>query len=530
MAYDILIQSGSILDGSGEPATLADVGIKGDKVTAVGDLGNASAKTIIPARGKFVAPGFIDITNHSDTHLSLFHYPNLESLVMQGITTIIGGNCGASLAPLASDTAINAIQKWADPASINLNWTKMGEYLETIETMRPAVNYGCFVGYGTLRRGVMGDDIRLLTLDELEQVKFLLKEAMKEGAFGLSLGLLYGHEHISPTEEIIEVARVLQETGGIVKIHLRSEGAGILGSVNEAIRIGREAGIPIQISHLKAIGKKVWDSMSQALTLIDTARQTGLDISFDVSPYRTTGSLLYLLIPAWARRAGFQELFRKIDDSQEKKKIIQSLISLTLHYDSIFIISGGVTAVGHTIAELAEEMGMPPEETIVEIVRASHGRVRIIGQTLSEKNTMYALRDKNSFLASDGEGYSLDAIKTGVLTHPRSFGAYPHFWHRYVTEKKIISPRAAIKKMTMLPAQKIGLKKRGVLMKGNFADCVVFSPGLFRDRATYRNPYRYPSGIEWVIVNGKVAVENGTYVGGKAGKVLRMNPAHNLHW
>lgn len=521
MAYDILIQSGSLLDGSGKPMELADVGIKGDTITAVGDLGNATAKTIIHARGKFVAPGFIDITNHSDTHLSLFHYPNLESLVMQGITTIIGGNCGASLAPLASRTAINAIQKWADPASISLNWTRMGEYLETIDTMRPAINYGCFVGYGTLRRGVIGDDIRLLNLDEQEQVKFLLREAMKEGAFGLSLGLLYGHEHVSSTEEIIEIARVLQETGGVVKIHLRSEGTGLLGSVNEAIRIGREAGVPVQISHLKAIGKKAWDSFSKTLTLIDTARQTGLDISFDVSPYRTTGSLLYLLIPAWARRGGFQELFRKLDDPEEKKKIVQALKSLTPHYDSIFLISGGFTAVGHTIAELAEEMGMPPEEALLEIVRASHGRARIIGQTISEKNTTYALKDKNSFLASDGEGYSLEAIKTGGLTHPRSFGAYPHFWHRYVTAKKIVSPPAAIQKMTMLPAQKIGLKKRGVVMKGNFADCIVFNPELFRDRATYRNPYRYPSGIEWVIVNGKVAVENGKYAGEKTGKVLR---------
>ncbi|MBI3274015.1 MAG: D-aminoacylase [Candidatus Colwellbacteria bacterium] len=523
MAYDILIQSGLVHDGSEKSAFIADVGIKGDDIAAIDDLGGAGAKTIINARGKFVVPGFIDITNHSDTHLSLFHYPGLESLVMQGITTVIGGNCGASLAPLASDTAINAIQKWANPASINRNWTSMGEYFTTVEAMRPALNYGSFVGYGTLRRGIMGDDMRVLSFNEREQMKFLLKEAMREGAFGLSLGLAYGHERISTTEEIIELARVLQETGGIVKIHLRSEGIEILGSINEAIRIGREAGIPIQISHFKAIGKKAWAYVPKALTLIDTARQTGLDISFDVSPYRTTGSLLYLLIPTWARRGGFRELFKNIDDPEERKKIIQSLKSLTLHYEKIFVISADLlTAVGHTIAELAEEMGMPPEEALIETIRGSRGRVRIMSQTLSEKNTVRALLDKNSFLGSDAEGYSIEALKKGVLAHPRSFGAYPHFWHKYVNEKKNISPASAIAKMTSLPAQKIGIEKRGMIVKGNFADVVVFNPMLFRDRATYRNPFQFPSGIEWVIINGKVVVENGNYVGGKAGQVLKM--------
>lgn len=521
MTYDILIQSGSVLDGSGEPAALTDIGIKDETIRATGDLGNTNAKIVISARGRFVAPGFIDITNHSDTHLSLFHYPNLESLAMQGITTIIGGNCGASLAPLASDTAINSIQKWADPASINRNWATMGEYLDTVETMRPAINYGCFAGYGTLRRGVIGNDIRLLKVHELEQVKLLLQEAVKEGAFGLSLGLIYGHEHVSSTEEIIEIARVLQNTGGIVKTHLRSEGLEILGSVNEAVRIGREANVPVQISHLKIIGKRAWRFLPQIRALIDTARKTGLDISYDVSPYHTTGSLLYLLIPAWARKGGFQELFKKIDDPMERKKIIQALESVTLHYDKIFITAGGIVATGHTVAELAEEMKISPEEAILEIIRSQHGRVKIIGKTLSEKNIASALSDENSFLASDGEGYSLDASKTGNLTHPRSFGAYPHFWHRYINDKKVISPAAAIKKMTMLPAKKLGLKKRGTIQKGNYADIVIFQPELFRDKATYRNPYRYPSGIEWVIVNGKVLVENGKYAGGRAGRVLR---------
>ena len=397
----------------------------------------------------------------------------------------------------------------------------MGEYLDTVETMRPALNYGCFVGYGTLRRGVIGNDVRLLEFQEREQVKLLLREAMREGAYGMTLGLLYGHEHISPTEEIIEIARVLREKNGIVKIHLRSEGVGIVGSVNEAIRIGREAEVPIQISHLKLIGKKAWAQIPRVFELINTARNTGLDISFDVSPYRTTGSLLYLLIPAWARKGGFEELFKRIGDPEEKGKIIQSLASLTLHYDRIFITAGGMVATGHTVAELAEEMGISPEEAILELVRGEKGRVKIIGKTISEKNTIRALADEHSFIGSDGEGYSQEAAKKGILTHPRSFGAYSHFWHRYVNDKKIVSPGVAIQKMTSLPARKIGLKKRGILQKGNYADVVVFDQEQFRDRATYRNPYRYSSGIEWVIINGKAIVEGGKHTGKKTGKVLR---------
>lgn len=522
MAYDVIIKSGMVIDGKNAPA-LADIGIEGNKITAVKELSNASAKVTINAFGKYVTPGFIDITNHSDTHLTLFKYPHLDSLIMQGVTTIIGGNCGASLAPLASEQAIGAIKKWADPSEINVNWNTMEEFLTAISQLRPGVNFGTFVGYGTLRRGILSGEIRPLSIEEREKLKLLLLQSMQQGAFGLSLGLAYGHERVSVTEELIEIGRVLSQTGGVIKIHLRSEGFEILSSVNEAIRIGRETGVPIQISHLKAIGRKAWPFLPKAIELITHAKESGVDIDFDVSPYRTTGSLLYLLVPPGARQGGFQELFKRIDNPPERTKILEALRGHTLHYDKILITAAKIkNIVGHTLAEVAQEAGLTPEETLLETIRSNEGRVTIIGQMVSMKNTRQALQDKNSFIASDGAGISQEAMQSGDLIHPRSFGAFPRFLGRFSKELGI-SLQDAVQKIATGPARKLGLKGRGILEKGAFADVVVFDPKLIRDRATYKNPFRFASGVEHVLVNGIPAVEDGKLMHARAGKALKRN-------
>lgn len=519
--YDTIIKSGMVFDGTGAPPIQADIGISGNQISAFGDLGNNAAR-VIDATGKFVTPGFIDITNHSDTHLTLFKYPNLESLLMQGVTSIIGGNCGSSLAPLASSRAIFGVRKWADLSTININWTTFKEYLWEVDALNLGVNVGSFVGYGTLRRGIIGDEIRLLTTEERERLKQLLRSALNDGAFGLSLGLSYGHEGISPTEELIEVSRVLHEEGGILKIHLRSEGNGLLAAVNEAVRIGREAGISVQISHLKAIGKKSWRTLHHALDLIHNAKVSGLDINFDVSPYATTGSSLYLLIPAWARLGGFEELFKRIDNPEERKKIIDTMATYTLHPDKIFITAAPIkNIVGQTLADIAETAGMSAEEALLATVRASEGRVSIIGKTVSVRNTKREVEDSDSFIASDGEGYSEEAATSGNLVHPRSFATFAHFWHRFVMELALMPAEEAIKKITFAPAQKIGLVRRGSIKKENFADITVFDPNVFKEHNTYRDPYHYPKGIEYVFVNGKMAVENAQLTHTRAGRALK---------
>lgn len=520
MAYDIIIKNGTVLPGEGNAVLNADIGVKGDAIAAVGDI--SGGEHTIDAKGKYVVPGFIDITNHSDTHLGLFKYPALDSLLMQGITTIIGGNCGSSLAPLGSADAIDSIRKWVDPAQISINWASVSEYLKEIENLRPGVNYGTLIGYGTLRRGVMGNDPRPLGLEDREKVKHLLREGMKQGAFGLSLGLSYGHERVSTTEEIIEIGKALIETWGVIKIHLRSEGKELIASVNEAIRVSRETNIPVQISHLKVIGKKSWPLMKNALEIIDNAVASGIAINFDVSPYNTTGSLLYLLIPAWAREGGFKDLFLRLDDQWQKEKIITELKTNTLHYDKILVVSAKTPGIaGKTLAEIAESSGLSPEETLLETVRANEGRVTIIGKTVSSKNTALQIKNANSIISSDGSGYGQDEVRTGNLVHPRSFGAFPHFWHKFINDLKMLTPEEAIKKVSSGPAKKMNIDKRGSLVKGNFADIVIFDPALIRDRANYQNPFKYPVGIEHVIVNGKIAVENGRYLDVRAGKVLR---------
>ena len=522
MAYDILIKGGSIIDGTGSPMGVLDVGITDGKIADVGVLDRRAAKIEIPASGKYVTPGFIDITNHADTHLALFSHPAQESMLLQGVTTIVGGNCGSSLAPLFSPDSISGVGKWVDIGEININWTSVDEFLDTVERVRPGVNFATLVGYGTLRRGIVGDEARLLTLEERERMKILLGGALREGALGLSLGLAYGHERAASTEEIIDIARAAALAGGILKIHLRSEGAEVLGAVNEAVRIGREAGVSIVISHFKVIGKKSWHMTHKALELIEYARSTGAAIAYDVSPYHTTGSPLYLLLPVWARVGGFKNLFRRIDNMDDRRKIIEDLRARTLHYDSITVLSAlQQSVVGRSIADIAASGGMSPEDAVLEIIRGNEGRVAIVGRTISSKNTNEAVRHAASIVASDGIGMSQDAIKTGNLTHPRSFGAFPHFWHRFVTDRAILSPEEAVAKMTSRPAEAVGIPRRGRIAKGRFADIAVFDPRLFRDRATYKNPFRYPAGMEYVIVNGKIAVEQGRYTGARAGEVLR---------
>lgn len=519
--YDIIIKSGTIYDGTGGDPVVADIGVSGNQITGIGELGNTATR-VIDATGNYVAPGFIDITNHSDTHISLLKYPGLESMLMQGVTSIIGGNCGASLAPLGSSEAIHSISKWTDLSDLNINWETFEEYLWEMDAMNLGVNFGSLVGYGTIRRGVIGDAIRLLTVEEREKLKFLLSTALIQGAFGLSLGLSYGHEAISPTEELIEISRTLQQNGGVLKVHLRSEGNGLLAAVNEVVRIGREAGVSVHISHLKAIGRKAWPTLAHALDIIKNANASGLNIHFDVSPYATTGSSLYLLIPSWAREGGFAELFKRIDDSAERKRIIDTLATYTLHPEKILITSSPIkNIVGHTLAEIAENAGITPEEALLVTVRTSQGRVSIIGKTVSVRNTKDEVKDQNSFIASDGAGYSQIASKSGDLVHPRSFGAFAHFWHRFVNELALVTPQEAIKKITSAPAEKLGIARRGIIKQGNIADIVVFDPKNFHERNSYRDPYHYASGVQWVLVNGKLAVENGVPNGARHGRVLK---------
>lgn len=522
MTYDIIIKNAAIIDGTGKQKFNADIGIQEGLIKDIGLLGDKEAKRIIGATGRFVAPGFIDITNHSDSNGSLFQDPLQESSLTQGVTTIVVGNCGVSLAPLGSPEAIKSLGKWQNVSQANINWQGLGEFLDELSRHHPGVNVATLVGHNTLRRGIIDDEVRPLQPEEILKMHYLIEKSIKEGAFGFSTSLANSHEEVSTTEELITILRILGTSGGIYKTHLRNEGRDLLSAVNEAIRIGRETKAPVSISHLKAAGRRGWAAFPKAVKMVESARSDGVNIHFDIFPYARTGSFLYQLLPRWARLGGFQEMFQRFRDKDARKKILGYLKPETYHFDKIVIASSDNPAVnGKSIQEIAEVSGRTPEETMLDLILSSEGRAMIFGRTLSAKNIPVGLKSQAAAVASDGGGVSKEFIKSGKLAHPRSLGTFPHFLHKYVQDKSLMPWEEGIRKITSLPADIIGIKGRGRILPKFHADLVIFDPQVIRDNATYQNPHLPSKGIDWVIVNGQIAMETGKVTGVRAGSVLR---------
>jgi len=521
--FDIIIKNGTIIDGTGQSMFLGDIGIKEKKINSIGDLQNEKAEKIIDARGRYVAPGFIDINNHSDTYWRIFPDPDLESLIYQGVTTILGGNCGSSLAPLVNKNIIQSIQKWTDIRGLNLNWLKVGEFLQEVEKKKLSVNFATLVGHGTLRRGFVGDEARSLTLEEIGAMKKMLKNAMKEGSFGLSTGLVYTHGKLASENEIEELAGTVKDCGGVYVTHIRGEGKELLKSVKEAIRIAQTTKVKLQISHLKAMGKKNWRLMQKAIDLVEEAKVKGIDVSFDIYPYTETGSVLYTLLPDWVAEGGKKMMIHRLKDRETRFKVINEMQEDGFDYSKVIISISPLNRIlsRKKIVDIAEAQGKSVEETIIEILIAGEGRVVTIMDVLSKENVIKGIQSPYSMIASNGSGYNLNHRNSGELVHPRNFGTFPRLLGQYVREQKILTWEEAIKKISGLPAEKFGFKKRGTIAKGNFADIAIFDPEKIDDLATVENPYQYSEGISWVLVNGKVILENGKYNGVRAGEVLR---------
>lgn len=523
MTFDILIKDGTILDGSGHPPFRGDIGIVGRSIAALGnpELAGAQAAKTIPAAGKFVAPGFVDITNHADVSGSLFANPEQSHLLTQGVTSVLVGNCGTSLAPLVSAEAARTLRAESQREVPNINWRTVAEYLAELSRRPLGVNVGTLMGHGTIRRGLLRGESRALSSEEVVQCSSLIREGMAEGAFGLSLGLVYGHEAHATGEELSAFAWILAANGGMLKVHLRNEGRNLVPAMNEIVQIGRQAPISIIVSHLKAIGRTAWPSFRRALSMMERTGD-GTPMHFDLSPYRRTGSFLYLLLPAWAREGGFERMFERIRNPDTRRIIIEELKRATLHFERYIIASALTPGLnGRTLADAAERAGTLPEETILDLLLASGGRVTIFGNTLSFKNILAGVAHPLGAIASDGSGVSVEASRSGRLVHPRATGCFPHFLHAFVKERSVISWEEGIRKMTSLPAELVGFKRRGRIAPKFAADIVVFDPDTIRDRSTYHNPYVHSTGVEAVIVNGTLAVENGQLTGMAAGQVLK---------
>lgn len=521
--YDVLIKNGTIIDGTGKPMYQADVAINDDKIVKIGELCNEKGEIEIDATDRFVCPGFVDINNHSDTYWRIFNNPDLESLIYQGITTIVGGNCGSSLAPLFDFETLKSIQKWIDLRKTNINWLSLEEFLDVVEKKKLSVNFSTLVGHATLRRGLLRDEVRSMSPKELEAVKKMLKTALKQGALGMSTGLIYTHAKLASTEELIDLAKVVRKYDGVYTTHIRGEKEEVMEAVDEALEVAKKSGVKLHISHLKAMGKKNWPLMDQALRLIEKEKENGTDVSFDIYPYTNTGSVLYVLLPDWVSEGGRKIMLSRLKDPSIRAKVIKEMKEAGFDYSKVEIAISPLnkTLARKNISEIAASQGKEVEETIIDVLVASNGRVVTSMDVLSEENIEKGIKHPLSMIASNGSGYNIEHSDSGEVVHPRSFGAFPRVLSKYVMEKKILSWEEAIRKMTSFPASKFGLEKRGELKKGNFADILVINRDEIRDLATKESPYQYSQGIDFVFVNGKMIISEGNYNGTRNGEILK---------
>jgi len=521
-SYTTIIKGGTVI--SNRRSEKADVGIKGDKISFIGNLSDASADKIIDATGKHISSGFIDITCHSDTHWTLFSDPSQESLLTQGITTILGGNCGASLAPLVKSSDISVVQRWTDINQINVNWHSLSEFFEELSKRKIGVNFATLVGHGILRRGVLGDEARHADVAEIASMEHLLKEAMEDGAFGLSTNLGSAHGRSAGDQELRSLFRVIKENGGFTKHHLKDEGKNILPSIVELIRMARESGTGLHLSHFKILGRGAWPFFHDAVELLDSAENEGLRISADLFPYTKTGSALYQLLPPWILEGGSKDkILESSKDKNSRLEIKAFLKSLTLHYEKMIIASAlkDSASVGKTVAELSNSSGLDPEEFIIRILEANQLACSIFNEVINIEHVSDFAKKNWVAIASDGVGYSFKKKNLFDLPHPRSFGAFPKAFEVFLKERDALRLEDLVYKMTELPASIVGLKQRGRLEKDNFADIVVFDFQNIGGPSEYGNPYLPSTGIEHVFVNGKAAVEGGKLSGTAAGRILR---------
>jgi len=522
---DIVIKNGTLLDGTGSARVQKDVYIKGDVVAGIGDYKRQDAELVIDANGKFVVPGFIDIQSHSDAYYTLFSVPGQDSLVQQGVTSIIMGNCGSSIAPLIEPDAIKSIQKWADLSEVTVSWLTLGELYGVLEKRGVPLNVGTMMGHSTLRRGLVKDEVRDLTSAEMSQFRSVVDQGMGDGAFGISFGLAYSHANFTTKQELLEIGKMIAQIGGYLSFHLRYDDERFDQGVTEVIEVAREAKVPVHISHLRANGSAAWPKLDGAVAAIDAAVKEGLNITFNVYPYSVALSVLYNYLPEWFSRGGRKKLLERIKNEQLRARVVEEMKRQPFDYSGMLVAQAprNKTLTGKTIGDMAVGSGLGVEETVLNTLLAADGQVIVMDSTLKDEQVLKLIQHPRSAIGTDAAGY--DLRYRGELVHPRSFGAYPRVVAKYVRDEKVLTLEAAIQKMTGVPASILGLQKRGILKSGNFADVVVFDPATIQDQATTDHPYRFPTGIEHVLINGQPV--HGAFKQGNAmaGMILRRGQA-----
>jgi len=525
---DLVLANGRVVDGSGAPWFRGDVGIRGDRIAAVGDLSRSSTARRIEMGNRMVAPGFIDLLGQSERHVLVDN--RVESKIRQGITTEITGE-GASIAPL-NELTLSRWKPFLEHFHLKVNWTDLAGYFKRFEATRSTINLGTFVGAAQVRSIVLGLDDVQPSAAQLAEMEKLTEAAMKQGARGVSTALIYQPGSYAKTPELIALAKVAARYGGVYASHIRDEAEGEMQALDEAIAIGREARIPVEIWHLKVSGKANWGKMKDVVARIERARAEGIDIAANMYPYEASANDLSSNVPDWAHAGGLDRMIERFRDPPQRTKIKSQLWHGGLGDESaerILLASSVSPAVkkylGKRLSNVAAEMGKSPEDALLDLIELAHTRIGVIRFTMSEDDVQLGLRQPWVSLGIDAGGQAVDGPFAGDLTHPRAFGSATRLLGRYARDLHLFSVEEAVRKMTSQPAQRLGLYDRGLLRPGMAADVTVFDPATVRDLATYEDPLRYSEGIEYVIVNGKVVLDAGKLTRERPGRILKHQTA-----
>jgi len=529
--YDVVIQHGRIIDGTGSPWYAGDIGIRQGRIAAIGNLAAAPAKRTIDARGMVVAPGFIDMLGQSE--LTILVNPHLPSKIYQGITTEITGE-GASVAP-ENDAILEADHVEYEHYGIKPDWRTFRDYFARLEKQGMGINLASYVGATQVRRMVLGDVDRAPSAAELDRMKALVRDAMRDGAVGLSTSLQYAPAPYATTAELTALAAEAGRYGGIYATHMRSEGDAIIPALDEAIRIGREARIPVEIWHLKTAGKANWGRMPEVIAHIQQARDAGVDITADTYAYPAGFNSLSAIIPPWAHDGGDARLIERLKDPAIRARIRKEMQTPGGNWENEWqemtgpesILVGAVASPkllpyqGKTIAQIAKLWGKDPFDTIFDLLIEDHAFTSVAIFIMSEPDIVLALQQPWVSICNDSQGAAPDGLLGKEHPHPRAYGTFPRILRKYVREEKKLTLADAIRKFSALPAQRMRLADRGVLKEGMWADMVIFDPATIRDRATFESPNQLSEGMRFVLVNGVPVIDEGKMTNALPGKVLR---------
>lgn len=529
-AFDIVITNGHIIDGTGSPWYSGDLGIRDGHIAAIGNLSATARKRTIDAGGKVVAPGFIDMLGQSE--MTILVDPRLPSKIYQGITSEITGE-GNSAAPL-NEAIIRADRTGYEHLKINPDWRTMRQYFARLEKQGMGINLASYVGATQVRRMVLGDDDRQPTPEQLEQMKQLVRDAMKDGAVGVSTSLEYAPAPYAKTDELVALAGEASRLGGIYATHMRNESDSVLESIDEALRIGREAHIPVEIWHIKVAGKGNWGRMPELVAKINEARAAGADVSADTYAYTAWYNDFSAFIPAWAHDGGTAKLVERLKDPATRARIRKDMLTPSKDWDNEWQEIPGPEAImigavqnpallplqGKRLSEIAKLWNKDPIDALCDfLIQDPATGVAVFG--MSQPDVTLALQQPWVSIDNDSEGTSPEGLLGQAHPHPRAYGTFPRILSKYVREEKDLTLEDAIRKFSALPAQRMRLTDRGVLKQGMWADVVIFDSATIRDRATFDNPNQLSEGMDYVLVNGVPVIDQGKMTGALPGKVLR---------